>query len=162
MHSTDGAVNYAHWILQGSSLRTRSCLRTSASNTDAAMQLVGTWMVQADPCCRVQFSHRARVITHLSETRYRAKVQYVTCRDRVLAGEFPQADKLALHSMVATTRTSSDTERRTERATPTFLLTAPQSEAAGPTEQCVDTREATNHLHDIVRTMMDSSVQRIV
>ena len=50
------------------------------------------------PCCRVQFSHRARVIAHLSETRCRAKVRYVTCRDRMLAGEFPRVDQQGLET----------------------------------------------------------------
>eukprot|EP00973_Karenia_brevis_P040718 5634868-Karenia_brevis.AAC.1 len=50
------------------------------------------------PACGVHFSLRSRVIAHLSEIRQREKVARITCRQRVLAGEFPMIDNVSLQA----------------------------------------------------------------
>jgi hypothetical protein len=70
-------------------------------SNEVAQYVDGTGMC---PCCGVLFSNRSRVIAHLSETRRRAKVQYATCRDRVLAREFPRVDQDALDAIKSTER----------------------------------------------------------
>ena len=51
--------------------------------------------VGSDPVCPVcgkRFATRLRAVAHLSEARVRSKTPKVTCRERVLRGEFPPAE----------------------------------------------------------------------
>ena len=65
------------------------------------------------PVYHINFVSRARVLTHVSETRIRNKSGRRTCRQRLMAGELPLLSESCLTAATLATRTERrDAQRR--------------------------------------------------
>ena len=67
------------------------------------------------PICGTNFFSRARVLTHVSETRVRNKSGRKSCRQRLLKGEFPQISDTVFADAVLATRTERREAQRRGR-----------------------------------------------
>ena len=82
------------------------------------------------PVCRTNFYSRTRVLTHVSETRVRNKSGRKTCRQRLLAGDFPE---LCVSVFADATLASRKERRAAQRCGRTHTLaTLPAKRQARP------------------------------
>jgi len=82
------------------------------------------------PVCRTNFFSRTRVLAHVSETRVRNKTGRKTCRQKLLAGDFPEISS----TIFADAAIASRTERREaqRRGRTHTLATIPAKRQARP------------------------------
>jgi len=82
------------------------------------------------PVCRTNFFSRTRVLAHVSETRVRNKTGRKTCRQKLLAGDFPEITS----TIFADAAIASRTERREaqRRGRTHTLATIPAKRQARP------------------------------
>jgi hypothetical protein len=82
------------------------------------------------PVCGTSFFSRARVLTHVSETRVRNKSGRKSCRQRLLAGEFPTVSDTVFTDAVLATRTERREAQRRGRTH--VLATLPAKRRVSP------------------------------